>query len=551
MQKAVILAADSKDEIPSCFTATVGFVSLLEHHLRLLKLLGFKNDDICIIVGKGKIWQSLYDKIDPSYKLYKVDNIGKKSFISLQKFLSDKKEFLNADLLLINANTFFELKDFEKLTHATHSSALSFMVHNTNTKSLECLIQNDTIVKISSKKATKIPYFSYFGALKLCQNNISAIKNYKKSPNKAYIDVLINDIKLDIKFIDITWENADSTELVGGSFAGLSKAHLVKKSADTLGNEKLIGEIKWLLALPPHLKSKFPMVLDYKIGKDNSSFLMPFYNLENLRKKIVSGKFSSKESLYFLEKILSFCFENLYETKRQKAPENWVFHKHFERVRQRFEKIKTIAPFDKLLQVSSLVINGKNYENLPQLVDKLYQFEQETHFFQPKELVMIHGDLHFQNMLIDEQKDDFILADPRGDEASDLFYDLGKLWHSCNGLYDLIHTDIALAKITQQNSQNFVFDFIISDDKGILQTYAEIKKKLFDLLESKFLQNNENWLLKTLFAEAMHFASLMYFHLKYDTIENRSLCLYLQAVLLCTELLKILDKRRGGGLSVL
>ena len=65
----------------------------------------------------------------------------------------------------------------------------------------------------------------------------------------------------------------------------------------------------------------------------------------------------------------------------------------------------------------------------------------------PKSLYQIHGDLHFQNILVGDSSKNFILADPRGDkEGSDIFYDMGKLWHSFNGKYDLIHTDISTTK---------------------------------------------------------------------------------------------------------
>lgn len=61
--------------------------------------------------------------------------------------------------------------------------------------------------------------------------------------------------------------------------------------------------------------------------------------------------------------------------------------------------------------------------------------------FTPQELVMIHGDFHFQNILISDDYSDFVIADPRGELAgSDIFYDFGKLWHSFDGKYDLIHT---------------------------------------------------------------------------------------------------------------
>lgn len=548
--KALILAADHKDEIPSCFTLTVGAVSLLEHHLRILKLLGFNNEDICIVVGKGKIWQSLYSQIDSTYKLYKVDNLGKKSFVSLKKFCETNKGFIKGSLLILNANSFFELKDLEKLLQTTTSKALTFKINNTNITMLELMTQNNKILKVNDiKKIKKVPYYSFFGGLVLNQEDLVKIKNYNQLPNKAYIDVIVNDLKIHLDYVDISQEIPLSLEIIGGSFAGLSKMYLIKKSADILGNKKLIAEIKWLLALPQELKDKFPTIVDYKIGSENSYFTMPYYNLENLRKKILTGKFSTKESLYFLEKILEFCFVNLYSKKLQKAPKKWVFEKHFFRVNERIKKIQNIKPFDSILKAKYIIINKKKYHNLTQSIEKLYLFEQKYNFFAPKKLRMVHGDLHFQNMLIDETREDFILADPRGDKVSDIYYDLGKLWHSCNGLYDLIHTDIAKAKILHINKESAEFNLTLSNNENILQSYEDIKNGLFELIGNKFIDrlNDENWLLKIKFAEAMHFSSLMYFHLKNDGIENRSICLFLQAVVLTHSLLQELKMLQIGG----
>ncbi|HGG0688659.1 TPA: hypothetical protein ACJFCZ_000594, partial [Campylobacter coli] len=179
--------------------------------------------------------------------------------------------------------------------------------------------------------------------------------------------------------------------------------------------------------------------------------------------------------------------------------------------------------------------------NLKELILKLENYHNTTKLFQPENLIMIHGDLHFQNMLIDDENEDFLLADPRGElNGSDIYYDLGKLWHSFNGLYDLIHTDISKVKLINESHDNISYEIFLGG-KELLDVYNNIKSGVFNLIYKYPIVTDYQWLAKIKFSEVMHFSSLMWFHLKYDKIENRALSLYLQAIILADELLKELE----------
>lgn len=72
----------------------------------------------------------------------------------------------------------------------------------------------------------------------------------------SYLQVIINKIGLRLQKIDVNAEanHIKTTELIGGSFAGLSKLNTVKKYADLEGNDKLIMEIEWLKKLSKRSK---------------------------------------------------------------------------------------------------------------------------------------------------------------------------------------------------------------------------------------------------------------------------------------------------------
>lgn len=534
--KILILAAgkNNNPQSPSCFNLTIGAVTLLEYHLRILTLMGFKKNQIYIITDKKET-----KEINLDAQFIKVSNNNQKSFYSVKYYIDNFWDSEN--LLIINGNAFFEIKDLEKLINNLSKSKILLEKRNSlYTKGLNLEEKDDNIIKVSDKTPEMLPWFSYYGAIFLTQSDILQIKSFREICNMPYLQVIINKIGLRLQKIDVNAEanHIKSTELIGGSFAGLSKLNTVKKYADLEGNDKLIMEIEWLKNLPNNLKDKFPTVIDYKITPSESWFTMPFYDLENLRKKIISGKFLSSKTLYFIEKILNYLFDNVYINRISVASDNWVEKKHFERFYMRLMRIQHIEPFNKILLSKYIIINGQRYLNLKYLIDILHNYQNQTKLFNPNELVMIHGDLHFQNMLIDERKCDFILADPRGElNGSDIYYDFGKLWHSFNGLYDLIHTDISETSMLYTNQEESSFSLKLGNG-DLLSIYQQIKNDVEKLILNYPIAKDPDFKLKIHFAEVMHFSSLMWFHLKHDKTENRALCLYLQAIRLANDLLK-------------
>ena len=540
--KILILAADNNDKLedyPSCFNTTVGAVNLLEYYLRLFNLLGIDNSSITIAIGKDGVWKN--KTIDLEINIMPIENLGYKSFFSLKKYCN---ELVNCeDTLIINGNSFFELKDLEKLIISNESSVLIEKRNNYYTKGLELITNQDFIVEVREEKPSLLPWLSYYGAMLLKENDVFTIKNSSFCENMPYLNAIVNFLHISLKKIDVNDNYYDhkSLELVGGSFAGLHKVNLVKKYAGVEGNDKLIMEIEWLKKLPNELKDKFPKVIDYSITPNESWFTMPYYNLENLRKKIISGKFSTPQVLFYIEKILDYVFKNLYTRVISSADENWVKRKHFDRFYDRIKLIQNITPFDKILNSKYITFNGVRYLNLRDLILKLENYHNTTKLFQPKNLMMIHGDLHFQNMLIDDENKDFLLADPRGElNGSDIYYDLGKLWHSFNGLYDLIHTDISKVKFIYEDHDDISYEISLGG-KELLCVYKNIKNEVYDLIHKYPIVKDYQWLAKIQFSEVMHFSSLMWFHLKYDKIENRALSLYLQAIVLADKLIKKLE----------
>ena len=109
---------------------------------------------------------------------------------------------------------------------------------------------------------------------------------------------------------------------------------------------------------------------------------------------------------------------------------------------------------------------------------------------------------------------------------------MGKLWHSFNGLYDLIHTDLYSISYHSKPSLSVInYSF---DDPHHVSVYSEVKTLAFNSFsESDLATRYSNWYIRTLFSECMHFSSLFSFHLDKSPMNGRAVILYARAVELC------------------
>src|SRR3989338_1590499 len=151
---------------------------------------------------------------------------------------------------------------------------------------------------------------------------------------------------------------------------------------------------------------------------------------------------------------------------------------------------------------------------------------------------LTHGDLHFGNILYSKEKEDlrFKLIDPGAHEASNFTYDIGKLYHSFYGLYDTIY----LNRFELKEKSDTLIDITLDIETN--QNYNYIKKNFKNILENKkfkLLEQEPDWELKSLFAQACHFCSMMPFHIK-DVAKAKAI--YLQGVILLNEVMVKLNK---------
>lgn len=309
----------------------------------------------------------------------------------------------------------------------------------------------------------------------------------------------------------------------------------VHKEATDERMYKLVDEIKFLEAMPEEWKNHFPEVALSYISTDKVYYEMPVYTLPTIRRLLFSGVFKHQETLNWIDRILEFSFQ-MYRKEIISLPNNYMDYMHFSRLERRLDELSRKSEvFRKLIPQEIIIINGRKYKNIPLILKELKRPEVVKELLPEFVGKWGHSDLHFSNVLIDIEHDNFILVDPRGYPFCDYYYDYGKLWHSVNGKYEFVAENIF-----ELNGTDFELE-----KNDIYWECEKIKEKLPDILCKYSSEPRDMVIMKTEFNEAMHFSSLVPFILDFDSKEERALVGYYTGVILLN---KFMEKYFGDSL---
>ena len=529
----IILASDLGTNV-----LNIGKVTNVDRTVRILNLYGFKKHQIFIVGAESQFSNREFDE----YVNF-IDCEFDSKYRSSKPFLYAVSKLEAQDCLVINSDLVLDTNDLDNIIVDEDIEASLFVrrVKTINEKGLFIGYKNEKLVVSEKIADLTYPCYVYQGlsfVKKLGLENLSDDKNI------TLAELIISKLSK-IKLVDFSKEidglkatGYRTRDLKGGSYASLEKRLLIRKDARGEGVSKLVDEIKWLENLDDDISYKFPKVIDSYISEDYSWFDMPYYDLPNLRKCLLSGYFNEIDFKVYINKILSFVFDEVYSQKFQAPKSSWMHETHYDRVYTRLNQLESRAgAFQEILSAEYVYINGLKYKNLRDMIQSIEASESINNIVRPSCLYRIHGDLHFQNMLIDKENDDFILADPRGEmEGSDIFYDMGKLWHSVNGLYDLIHTDIAHSEMNITNNIEIKINY--GSDK-LLVLYSNLKAILLESLNAhETFSSDVNAVMKMEFNEVMHFSSVMPFHIMNNGDENRAISLYCSSVIIANDFCK-------------
>ncbi|MEA2036089.1 MAG: NTP transferase domain-containing protein, partial [Nanoarchaeota archaeon] len=537
--------------IPTCMMK-IGGETLLERQIAILKKCGIK--DIVVVVGKeGNCWnQRNRNLIRKLTKNVIVNPINLETPSSSSLFLA-LNYFEPSPTIIMDGDTIFEKSIIKTIVNSRHKNLLLVGRGKSDIITTRILMKENKVKGIGRKiKSNDI----YTGFMKVDTNLYKVLRNklkQRKSQFREYTEVVDKNLKkynVYGKHMESIQANIgevlDLKPLVGGSFAStkvISKlmkktAYVVRKEA-VEGRAKLIDEIKWIRNLPNDLKPYFPEMIGYDTKSKKAWVEFQYYHLPTLRTLLVDKSLSADTALYLLKIMIDFMFSRIYNKRVSNKTKDYTQKIHLNRIKQRLlmtsQKSKILG---KIINSRHIVINGKKFYNIPTIIKLIEEDKSILRKLKPSFTSMVHGDLHFDNFLVDISQMPmvkFILFDPRGiDKKYNYTYDLGKLWHSFNSKYDLIHE--GQFKLGYKfNRGDFIADMSFTD-KRLFSVYSKIKDEFPKILNSiPEIKKDKNWLMRTKFSEMSHLCSVMPFHIKYDEKERLAIALYLVGVKLAND----------------
>ncbi len=218
-----------------------------------------------------------------------------------------------------------------------------------------------------------------------------------------------------------------------------------------------------------------PKIFPKVTGRGEQFFSYPYLS---------GGTFYTEGNYKLFENLLNWLDQNLWDKHDVNSSKMKELCKKFykEKTLKRFDMFNSLYPSYNF----PTKINDVSVTPLPLLLEQIPW--EKLYDGIPS---FIHGDLQFDNILINKDSKDFMLIDWRQDFASesqfgDVYYDISKLYGGIILNYDLIKK--GLFKISQDESE-VIFDFA---QKNMTSKYLEIFEKY---IQSKNLELNRVLLL--------------------------------------------------------
>ncbi len=268
--------------------------------------------------------------------------------------------------------------------------------------------------------------------------------------------------------------------------------------------EKIIGEIEWYLKLPSDIEYCRPRIFSYSTNYNEPYVEMEYYSYHTIHELFLYGDLKYNQWKSIFEKIAFIRSDFSRYIVHNNAISAALKEMYLDKTISRLEKLSKHSTFANMFD-KPVTVNGISYPPLQCIIELLSTSIPEK-LCMLDQFTIIHGDLCFTNMLIDDNYSFIKLIDPRGQFGSfDIYgdprYDLAKLFHSVDGKYDyIIKNMFNLHFNNSTNEINFTIDA------------PQTEFDLFDLMKTVFKDEIGNQLDNIVFIESLLFLSMIPLH---------------------------------------
>ena len=277
---------------------------------------------------------------------------------------------------------------------------------------------------------------------------------------------------------------------------------ILKKTSDD--KEKFIGEIKWYLKLPADVEYVRPRIFDYSTAYDAPYVAMEYYAYHTLHELFLYGELNEQQWADIFERIRFVCNDFQRYSVADAGLQAALTDMYLTKTLQRLKKLRFDDRFSTFFE-KPVTVNGKTYMSLDEVCAGLAEWIPQR-LYDVEKFTLIHGDLCFSNIMVDDDLSFIKLIDPRGkfgayDIYGDPRYELAKLFHSVDGKYDFIIKDLFELDYDWPKAE---IHYVISDrNRGY---------DLYEIFSTVFQQEIGNDLEKIELIEALLFLSMIPLH---------------------------------------
>lgn len=268
-----------------------------------------------------------------------------------------------------------------------------------------------------------------------------ALQLYSK---KIPLQAIYTDKWFDIGHMDKYY--ASTLEVKAREFNHISidkNRGILRKTSDNV--EKFIGEIKWYLKLPSDIEYVRPRIFDYDISYSSPYVSMEYYSYHTVHELFLYGDLNKKQWIDIFSKISFVCKDLKRYVLNDCSIQMDLEDMYLKKTMRRFEQMKKDERFVPFFE-NNIIVNENTYQSLNNIMIILNDAVPQM-LYDVKKFYIIHGDLCFSNIMIDNNFTFIKVIDPRGkfgkyDIYGDFRYEIAKLFHSVDGKYDFIIKDL-------------------------------------------------------------------------------------------------------------